>query len=165
MLRAVILLGLGCILGGCGYATKELFPEQYQTVASTIFNNRTFYRQVEFGLAEAVKKQIEARTPYKIVNPMHADTIIQGTITDIDQGLISRVNPGAIPEQVEITIKADFEWKDLRTGKVIMNRRGFSATGWYAPTTPVSEPYTLAQHQLVEQLAQGIVSSMRSEDW
>ena len=161
-------LGLPCLVlavAGCGYSSKELFPEQYQTVAAPIFENRTFYRGVEFELAEAVTKQIESRTPYKVVSPGVAQTILEGTITNIEQNQLSRRRPGGVPQEVELTITVGFVWKDLgHQGGVIRDRRGFSAVGRYVPTAGVGEPFEVAQHQAVQRLAEDIVSTMRT-DW
>lgn len=161
-LVAFIIVAIG--LTGCGYQTKELYPEQYHNVATPIFENRTFYREVEFDLAEAVAKQIEQRTPYKIGRPGTADTMLQGTIVGIEQSLIARRREGAVPEQMEITLTVDFEWKDLRTGQVLVSRRGFTTIGRYAPAREVGEPFEIAQHEAVERMAVEIVSAMR-EEW
>lgn len=159
-----VLLVTGLLLTGCGYQTKELFPEQYRNVAAPIFENRTFYREVEADLAEAVTKQIEQRTPYKIGRPGTADTMLQGTIVAIEQDVIAQRREGAVPEQMEITLTVDFEWKDLRTGQVLASRRGLTTVGRYAPAREVGEPFAIAQHEAVERMAVEIVSTMR-EDW
>ena len=158
-----VLLAI-CCLTGCGYQTKELFPEQYHNVATPIFENRTFYREVEFDLAEAVAKQIEQRAPYKIGRPATADTMLQGTIVAIEQNVIAQRQTGAVPEQMEITLTVDFEWKDLRTGQVLASRRGLTTVGRYAPAQEVGEPFEIAQHEAVERMAADIVSAMR-KDW
>ncbi len=159
-LLLVLMLGLT----GCGYSSKELFPTQYQTVASPSFENRTFYRGIEFELAEALVKQVESRTPYKVVAPGVAQTILEGTITEVEQTQLSRRRPGGVPQEVELTITIDFIWKDLSSGEVIADRRGFVSVGRYVPTSGIGEPFEIAQHQAVQRLADDIVSAMRS-DW
>ncbi|MEZ6193338.1 MAG: LptE family protein [Phycisphaerales bacterium] len=149
---------------GCGYSSKELFPTEVHTVAVPIFENRTFYRGVEFELAEAVVKQVESRTPYKVVAPGTAQTILEGTITEIEQTQLSRRRPGGLPQEMEVTITVDFVWKDLGKGGVIKDRRGFQAVGRYIPTAGIGEPFETGQHDAVERLARDIVSTMRS-DW
>jgi Lipopolysaccharide-assembly len=151
-------------LGGCGYSNKELYPTEYRTVAAPIFENRTFYRGVEFQLAEALTKQIESRTPYKVVSPGVAQTQLEGTITHIDQRQLSRRRPGGVPQEVEYTVTVDFVWKDLGRGGVIRDRRGFQAVGRYVPTAGVGEPFELGLHQVVQRMAQDIVSTMQA-DW
>jgi len=152
------------VLTGCGYASKDLFPDKYQTVATPIFENRTFYRGVEFELAEALTKQVQVRTSYKVVSPAVAQTILEGTITSIEQSQLSRRRPGGVPQEIELTVTVDFTWKDLGSGDVIRGRRGFVAVGRYVPTSGVGEPFEVAQHQAVQRLARDIVSTMQS-DW
>lgn len=164
MLGLMMLLALSAGQVGCGYASKELFPEDYHTVTVPIFENRTFYRGVEFELAEAMVKQIESRTPYKVVAPGMAQTILEGTITDIEQNQLSRRRPGGLPQEIELTVTVDFVWKDLGKGGVIKDRRGFQAVGRHIPSSGIGEPFEVAQHDAVERLARDIVSTMRT-DW
>ncbi len=152
------------LAGGCGYTAKELFPQDVRTVAVPIFDNRTFYQGVEFDLTEALKKQLELRTPYKVTSVSTADTELRGTITRIDQDQLSRRRPGGLPQEMQVSISVDFEWKDLRENETLRDRRGFVAVGRYVPTDPLLEPFEIAQHQAVERLASEIVSVMRA-DW
>lgn len=147
---------------GCGYTSGQLFPKKYHTVAVPMFENQTFYRNVESDLSEALTKQIETRTPYAIAAPVDADTILQGTITRIDQRQISRNEIGGMPQEIEVTITVNFQWKNLRTGDVIVDRKGFEAVGRYVPAAPVKQPFQVAQHQAVQQLARDIVSQLAS---
>ncbi len=160
----LLLLALSVSQLGCGYSSKELYPTEIHTVAVPIFENRTFYRGVEFELAEAMVKQVESRTPYKVVAPGTAQTILEGTITDIEQTQLSRRRPGGLPQELELTVTVDFVWKDLGKGGVLKDRRGFQAVGRYIPTAGIGEPFETAQHDAVERLARDIVSTMRT-DW
>lgn len=153
---------LAVFAGGCGYSHKELFPEQYTSVAVPIFENRTFYRGVERDLGEALVKEIEQRTPYKVISPTAANTILQGTIRKIEQNQIARRRPGGVPEELEVTITVDFEWKDLRTGQILRDRKGFEAVGRYVPTSPVSQPFEIGQHMAIQALARDIVSTLQA---
>lgn len=167
-LRVVVVLLMGWMAVGCGYTQRELFPEQYRTVAVPIFENRTGYRHVETDLSEALIKQIERRTPYKVVAPATADTILQGTITEVDQTQLSRRREGGVPEELEVRVVVSFEWKDLRpgeqAGQTLRSRSGFEAVGRYVVTRPVGEPFENAQHTAVQQLAADIVSVMRGTE-
>jgi len=149
---------------GCGYRTGGMFPQQYATVAAPIFENRTFEREVEFDLAAALVAELEQRTPYKVVSPAAADTVVQGSITAVDRRQISRFRDGTVPQEIEVTLTVDFEWRDLRTGRTLLERQGFAAVGRHIPTDPVGEPFEVAQHEAVQRLAREIVSSMRG-DW
>jgi hypothetical protein len=162
---APALLGLSlCLvwLSGCGYSAKELYPEEYQTVAVPIFENRTFYREFEFALSEALVKQLESRTPYKVASPGTADTMLSGAITEVEQNTFSRTPEAGLPQQQELRVVVNFEWRDLDTGRTLRSRRGFEAVSRYAPTRPVSDPLETARHRAVEDLARSIVSTMQA---
>jgi len=150
--------------GFLGYNTTELFPEEYQTVAIDIFDNRTFYQGVEFDVTEAIAKEIELRTPYKIVSNTVADTVITGTVRAVNQQVLSRVREGAIPQEMQIIVQISYEWKDVRSGKVIRKRGNLAGSGEYIPTRGVGEPYEVGQHRAAAEIARDLVSDMR-RDW
>ena len=62
------------ILGFCGcaelggYSNESLFPEEVDSVYVKMFDNRSFRRNVEYMLSEAVSKRIESETPYKVIS-------------------------------------------------------------------------------------------------
>jgi len=162
----LVLLAVAWVLAlpGCGYRSTETCPEQYQSVSVPIFENRTFYKGVEFDLAEALTKQLTARTAYRLASPGAADTVLEGTITSIQQVTLSRTEGAGLPEQMEVVVTIDFTWKDLNTGEPIMDRRGFSSLGRYIPDRVVGEGFAVAQHDAADQLARDIVDQMRG-DW
>lgn len=156
---------LVCGLGvGCGYTHKELFPDHVATVTVPIFGNRSFYQGMAFDLTEALVKEIELRTPYKVTAEDDADTILTGTIVSVRQDRLSRHRAGDVPQELEMRITVDFEWKNLRTGRTLRQRRGYTAVGRYIPVRPIREPSGVAQHAAVQRLARNIVSVMAS-DW
>lgn len=160
-----LLILAALLLAGCGYSTKTLYPEQYRTVGVPLFDNRTFYQGVNADLAEALTKQVEQKTPYKVVPQGAADTVIEGTIDSVEQNRLSRRRGGAgVPQEIEVTITVSWQWKDLRTGKVIRDRKGFSAVGRHLPGDPVGEPLDVAVQTAVDQLAADIVSTLQA-DW
>ncbi len=160
------LLVLGGLLGGCGYGHRELFPQDVRTVAVPIAENRNpqLYRDVEFELTEAVIKEIELRTPYKVVRGEVADTRLGLTVVNVEQSLMSRRRPGGVPQELEVTVAVDFEWKNLRSPQqVIRDGKGFAAVGRYIPSRPIAEPFEIARREAVQSLARDIVDEMRAE--
>lgn len=148
-------------LAGCGYSHTAMYPDNIGTVGVPIFDNRTPYRAVEFDLTEALVKEIELRTPYKVVHPSKANTVLQGVITTIHQRVLSQRKIGGVPEEIEVTMIVNFEWKDTRTGDVLRDRKGFPIATRHVPARPISEPFEVAQHRAAEVMAQNIVDSMQ----
>ena len=91
-------------LSGCGYTQQELFNTEYQTVAVPIFQNKTFYRGVELELTEALIKEIELRTPYKVTATNTAQTILEGQIVAISQSPLSSTQEGGMVQETELQL-------------------------------------------------------------
>lgn len=161
--RLVLICGLAGLLG-CGYEHKSLYSRQSATICVPIFENRTFYRGLEFDVTEALIKEIELKTPYKVTGAGDADTIVYGTIIEARQRVLSRTATGDLPQDLEWQVTVDFEWKSLDTGQTLRQRKGLAVVGRYIPTRPVSQTLDLAQHQLAQRLADTLVSVMM-EDW
>lgn len=170
--KLLLLLGAVALVWGCeksgkgllGYGTGELYDSSYRTVSVPIFENRSFERGVEFDLSEALIKEIELRTPYKVTTSDRADTMLTGTVTSVTRNVLSRTTDGGIPQEVQVAVAVSFEWKDLRTSQVIRKRSSIIGTGEHIPARTLSEPYERAQHEAVAELARDIVSVMR-DDW
>lgn len=161
-----VLIGAFGPLTGCEYSmgTQHLYDTQYHTVNVPIFENRTLTRGVQHDLTEALIKEISTRTPYAIGGTGSSDTVIQGVVTDVERQMISRGKLGNVPQQLEITLRVDFEWRDLRTGKVIRGRQGFEAVGSYLPRAPVYETEDVAIQMAVSRIAEDMVQAMQA-DW
>jgi hypothetical protein len=153
-------------LTGCGYTTSELYPTQYNSVSVPNFANRSGERNVEFALHEALVKEIEHRTPYKVVSGSGlADTQLTGTVTSVDRRLVSRDATAGLPQEIEITVTVNYEWRDLRTGKTLRGVRGFSSAGQFVPNRTVGEFDEDGRRLAIQRLAQDIVSQMRDDGW
>src|SRR3954447_9094481 len=102
-----------CLLTGCGYQHNgqvdtsgktsykwsSLYREDINTVAVPIFANKDFRRGVEFRLSEAVVKQMEAHTPYRVDPRARAGTILEGEIVSVDLSTLSRDVRTSIPQE------------------------------------------------------------------
>lgn len=163
---AVLLFLATLALTGCGYSSTELFPTEYRTVSVPNFENRSQTRSVEFNLREALIKEIEQRTPYKVVSGTGpADTQLTGTVTRVQRSLGSRGASTGLPQEAEVSVTADFEWRDLRTGETVRGYNGLSAAGQFVPDRRVGEFGEDGTRMAVQRLAQEIVSRMRADGW
>jgi hypothetical protein len=166
LVRCSLLLS-SALLAGCGYTSGEgyrwgeLYRSDINTVAVPIFQSRAFSRGDEVVLSQALVNQIESRTPYKVVDASRADTIIEGQIVSVAQGAVSSDTHTSIPQEQLYVVAVDFTWKDLRTGKIIVQRRNFEQSAAFYPTLGEGR---LAGRQLnMEQLAAAIVDEMQTD--
>lgn len=158
MLAALALLAGLLSLAGCGYSHQTVYPQEVRSVQVKMFGNRTFYRGVEFDLTEALVKEIELRTPYKAVSATSADTLLEGTIVNISQQMISRRRHGGLPQEMEIQMLVDYTWRNARTGEILADRKGLAVVGRYVPA--LGEPLPQGQNEAVQKMATQIVSTM-----
>ena len=147
-----------------GYAFGSSYRDDVSSVAVPIFENDSFERAVEFELTDALVKEIEARTPYKVMTATRADTILIGRITKIQRDVVSRSPLTGLNEEVVYRVSIDFEWSDLRTGRTLVRREAFEGQGVYHPSRPIGNPSELGAFAAVQQLASDIVDQMRA-DW
>jgi len=119
-------------------------------------------RNIEFMLTDALIKQVQARTPYDILDDTHADTMLTGTINRISLRTISQSRTTGLDNEVLITATIDFEWLNLGTGKRILGRKNFSTSALFVPSQPSSEPIEMGQFALVQQLSSDIVDQLQA---
>lgn len=157
------------LVSGCasdptvGYAATGLFREDLRTVAVPIFQNATYRRALEFELTDALIKEIEARTPYKVTTRGSADSILLGTIREVRTSQLSKSRTTGLSEEVIVGVTIEFEWRDLRDNQTLVARQSFVGHGLSLPSRPNAESIELGRFSAVQQLARDIVHEMRSE--
>jgi hypothetical protein len=168
-----LLIAALTALAGCGYKNdsnsnsngyqwKSVYRQDIRTVAVPIFKSTVYERGVEFSLSKALVQQIEANTPYKVVPRERADTILEGEIVTVDIHTLSNDRFSAIPQEQLLDITVDFTWKDLRTGKILVSRRGVEQTATFYPT--LGEGRATGTQAASERLALSIVQELQA-DW
>ena len=162
---------LCAFVSGCGYTHtgaepsgsyqwRSLYREDVKSVAVPIFTNKTYRRGVEFALTKAIVTEIEAKSPYKVMPRARADTILEGQIVDIRLQNLSSDSTIAIPQEQLYVLTVDFIWKDLRTGRILADRKNFQQTTTFYPT--LGEGEFVGSQQNVERLATGIVQELQA---
>jgi len=134
------------------------------TVAVPIARNVTFDRSVHLELTEAIIKQIEARTPWRVVSEARARTILDVTVRRVDLEQLSRSRGTGLAEETAISIVVDFDWTRIDTGDRLAAREDFTAAALFVPSPPAGERIDLGRFDAVGRAAEGIVDVMQS-DW
>lgn len=129
----VLCLGFCGCDGMAGYSNESLFPEDVRSVCLEMFDNQTFRRGVEYELSDALAKRIEVDTPYKIVsNSDRADTVISGQIVSIRELRLSTDRELGTVLEKEVVLRAEVNWKNLKTGQLMMDHLKVSASASYS---------------------------------
>jgi len=156
------------LLCGCaGYqiGNQTLYPSHIQTVHVPVFESRSFRRNLGERLTEAVVKEIELKTPYKVVGASKADSVLSGRITaDHKRVLVPGMTGDA--RDVQVSIHVEVSWID-RKGQVLRDPQSVplpeelidvAGTGDVVPE--VGQSVATAQQEAICRVAQQIVGMM-----
>lgn len=164
---SLMVLAAGAIvsLTGCGaYTTKNHYRPGIKTVAVPIWTRGkdVYRRDLEIELTEALVKQIEQDTPYKVTSEARADTKLTGRIVRIHQRVLSKSRETGWAIEVEATFVMAFTWTDLRTGEELEKRTNFRVAGTYLTTPPFREEFFQGSQAIINKAARRIVESMEA---
>jgi hypothetical protein len=126
-----------------------------------MFESREFRRDLEFMLTEAVKKRIGMSTPYRLADKSKADTILTGAVLEERQAALAPDFRSRQPLEKQMTMVVKVQWKDLRTGKILMDQPLALQSVDYLFAAGETEKF--AQQRAMDRLAERIVGKMYDE--
>lgn len=180
-LHALRLFRVLCVL--CGYSlcllpfstgcatyqigNASLYPAGIKTVYVPIFKSTSFRRNMGEQLTEAVVKEIQKRTPYKVVSDPTADSVLSGCITQESKRVLVSVLSGDARE-VQAAVTVQVSWVD-RKGRMLRDNKSIPLPSEIAEVTAtgdvvaeVGQSLTTAQQEALGRLAKQIVDMMET---
>lgn len=168
--RIVPALAAVCLaLSGCaGYmvGADTLYPPDIQTVYVPMFESSSFRRNLGERLTEAVIKEIELKTPFKVVSTPDADSILTGRLVSETKRIVVE-SPTDEAREVEVNFRAIVKWTNRRSG--VVEREGSIAiplpavadAGQALTFQPeIGQSVATAQDGAIRRLAEQIVGLM-----
>jgi len=163
------LLAATLLAGGCaGYqvGNRSLFPQDVYTVYVPVFESHSYRRNLGERLTEAVVKEIEKTTPYKVVGTSSADSVLSGQIKGENKRVIAE-NRYDDPRKLEVNLQIQVSWID-RNGGVLYDGcvplppelTELSATSAFIPE--YGQSVATAHQQAIERVAAQIVGMMET---
>jgi outer membrane lipopolysaccharide assembly protein LptE/RlpB len=124
---AVVALVLACT--ACGYHVAgrgERLPPDVKTIAVPIFTNQSKQFRIEQTVSGAVTQELVERTRYRVTaDPAAADAVLQGTIKDVETGVITfDLNTGRATA-LQVVVTANVSLTDRHTHKVLFSNSGY----------------------------------------
>ncbi|MBI4579077.1 MAG: hypothetical protein HY718_05200 [Planctomycetes bacterium] len=154
------MVTMAALLAGCGYSNQPLYRESVRSVYVEMFHSKEFRRGIEFQLTEAVRKAIDRSTPYRNAPQARADTVLEGEILDWRETAVGTdpITDRAVKNVGTLSIR--YRWKDVRTGKLLVDRPLTVTTSDYVRLAGEQsfDAYGLA----VDQMARKVVESMET---
>lgn len=164
--RSAWLAGLLVLLtSGCGYMFGPQPIDGVRTVCVPIFQTDSMRRNLDYLLTEAVKREIQTRTAYRLADESTADTILTGHIVDIRKDVLSETRFDDARE-LQISLGVRIQWRDRRNGRILQERvfpvgqelAQHSSEVGFAPE--LGHSMATAQQEAAERLAARIVDTM-----
>jgi hypothetical protein len=154
------------IFGGCAtyhIGNASLYPPEVQTVYVPMFESVSFRRELGERLTEAVMKEIEKKTPFKVVSNPNADSVLSGRITQESKRVLIGARNGD-PRELQTQISVQVSWVDNR-GRMLRSCPDIplppaltEATGNLVPEA--GQSLAVAQQEAINRLAEQIVGLM-----
>lgn len=153
-MRQAILAILLIAMPGCsGYhvGNRSLYAPDIQTIYVPMFESNSYRRHLGERLTEAVVKQIELRTPYKVVGSPDADSVLTGRIISDTKRVVvnSQTDEG---RKLEHRLLVHVTWTNRCTGQV-----------YYDQAVPLDVPaidITQASYQVPE-IGQSVATGLQ----
>jgi hypothetical protein len=167
-LAAFVVVAIG-ISGCAGYrlGNDTLYPAGIHTVYVPVFSSASFRRHLGERLTEAVIKEIEWKTPYKVVGTSNADSILSGRITGETKRVLVE-NRYDEPREAEVNLQVQVQWLDRQSNLI----RQMEPVPVPPELVTISDSATLipevgqsiavAHQQAIQRLAEQIVSMMEA---
>jgi Lipopolysaccharide-assembly len=175
MMRSLAIVAIAVHLSspGCAayrFGNETLYAPDVATVYVPMIESDSFRRDLGERLTEAVIKEIEAKTPYKVVGTPDADSILAARIVS-ERKRITVENQNDDPRAIEISMAAEVSWMNRRQQPICppttmpLPAELFIPMGQTAALLPEAGQSVESQFQVaIERLAQQIVATME-EPW
>ena len=162
--RVWLLFLAASIAPGCaGYRIghHSLFRPDIHTVHVPIFKSESLRRNIGERMTEAVVKELEKRSPYKVVSSPDADSTLQGRILRVRKKVIAE-NSNDDARAVSVEYLVQVQWNH-RNGDALMDQTFTVPYNVAHATTLVAEggqSMATTELRIAQYIAQQIVSQM-----
>jgi hypothetical protein len=153
---------------GCAayqFGADAIFPSNIRTVYLPVVRNNTYRLDMGVRLTEALVREIERRTPYKVTGDPNADTTLTCTIIGESKVVLTEKDTDD-PRALDANIAVKAKWTG-RNGQLLMNNRlvpaedpeiYFDQNARFVPEA--GQSIATADQRVIENLAERIVSQM-----
>ena len=164
-IAAVALVGGAC--APYQFGARALFRDDIRTVHVPIARNDTFRHDLGPRLTEAVVRQIELRTPYKVTGDPNADSTLRLRIIQQGKSVLTEASSDD-PRALDAVVGVSVDWIDRRGGPLLRDQWALEtaqATQVIQSSRFVPEAgqsIQTAMQETIDDLADRIVSQMES---
>jgi len=159
---------IACFQVGCAayrFGSASMFRPGIRTVHVPVVRNDTFRHDLGVRLSEALVKEIESRTPYKVTGDPSADSTLTCRVVNQTKVVLSEANTDD-PRALDAAISVRANWTS-RGGELLMQNSvipiddlaiTFAQDSRFVPEA--GQSIDTATQKAIDQLASRIVSQM-----
>ena len=163
----LFLIFLSSLSGCAGYqiGQRSLYRPDIRTVYVPIVQSNSFRRYLGERLTEAIVKEIELKTPYKVVDSAAADSVLNVKLVSESKRVLTE-NFYDEPRDIETDFFVQLSWVDRR-GDLIMSHNdipaqpllvGISQSANFVPEG--GQSLATAQQEAIQRLAEQVVGQL-----
>jgi hypothetical protein len=162
---AVALMMTGC--AGYRIGTRNLYRNDIRTVHIPIIKSDSFRPELGVQLTEALQKEVERRTPYKMADFATADSIMNCRLTSENKQVVGETGTDE-SRLLRSSIAVEVSWVDRRNIPLIETRflPPGETTFYFSENTDfvpeAGQSIGTANQRVIERLANHIVDQMES---
>lgn len=166
-MRALLVLLLLVPLTGCGYhavGSASHLPTNVRTLTVPVFANKTQSYRTEVAYTQAVIRELNLRTNYRVANQGngHEDAVLRGTILSQVTSPLTYDSTSGQTSSYIIAITADVTLVGS-DGKVLWHNDAFAFRGNFQSTQDLNnfiQEDSAAVNRVARDFAQALVSTM-----
>ncbi|NLE36771.1 MAG: LptE family protein [Pirellulaceae bacterium] len=172
--RQCLVASIACLLSlllpGCTayqVGNQSLYPAHIRTVYVPTFDTASYRRDLGERLTEAVIKEIELKTPYKVVNTPDADSVLTAYLVSEGKRVVAE-NRYDDPRQIQVNMKVQVNWTDRRgqpigpCGAIELNPEPSMIAAQADMVAEVGHSDATTQQKAISRAAEQIVAMMEA---
>lgn len=149
------------------FGSQVLFPPEIRTIHVPIARDETFRHDLGLRLTEALVREIELRTPYKVTGDPTADSVLLCEFVDETKRVLTE-SDADFPSALDAAVEVRASWTD-RSGRLLFRNQVvptddlgilFSQDERFVPQG--GQSVDTAMQQAIEDLASRIVTQMEA---
>jgi len=167
LLLLPLFIQAGCVGLGYQVGAQSLFGQDVRTVYIPMVEADPTRRHLAERLTEAMSKQIEARSPYKVVGRPSADSILEARIID-KREQVSLVTSFNDPRQITGDLVVQVRWRDRRDRDLreldipLWNERAARVTASDSMVAEFGHSVLTSEQRQIDRIAAQIVGMMEA---
>ena len=151
-----LAIAVAALAAGC-YRVAGKPYENVETVGVKVFVNRTLYRDVDFQLTDALRRELSATSFYTVATPRDADAVLEGELTDYRE-LAEVIDENQAVTARRIVASARYSLVDNHTGEVLAGPKNAKWSELFRSRTGL--PLDEVRQEVFRKLAQRIVTQV-----